>query len=204
MNKYEVFLADNYKSSKPFMTEWDYELIGDKLRAEFDEYFAKEEERAGAGIGKSKQLLKGEFVKKFMISKRVNLIDNPSNGNLQSVFILRVGEKKVLDDRAKGSLAPRFEYRTRQNDEGMTVLIDGFMKFNLVEGEEKKDKSAEEDVKVSGNDIQYFNEDTKEESKVEPKEEIKEEKEVFACEECGKEFTSKRAVNAHGLSHKRK
>lgn len=204
MNKYEVFLADNYKSSKPFMTEWDYELIGDKLREEFDEYFAKEEERAGAGIGKSKQLLKGEFVKKFMISKRINLIDNPSNGNLKSVFILRVGEKKVLDGRAKGSLAPRFEYKTKENEEGMTIHVDGFMKFDLIEGEEEKDKGADEDVQVSGNDIQYFNEDTKEESKVEPKKEVKEEKEVFACEECGKEFDSKRAVNAHSLSHRKK
>jgi hypothetical protein len=205
MNKYEVFLADNYKSSKPFMTEWDYELIGDKLRAEFDEYFAREEERADAGIGKSKQLLKGEYVKKFMISKRVNLIDDPSNGNLKSVFILKKGEKKVIDERAKDSLAPRFEYRTRKNDEGMTVLIDGFMKFKLVEGEEKKGIDAEEDVQVSGNDVQYFNEETegetKEESKVEPKEE---EKEVFACEVCGKEFDSKRAVNAHSLSHRKK
>ena len=72
MNIYEVYFAENYTSKRPLMVDWDYELIGDKLRAEFDEWFAKEEERAQAGMGKTKQLFRGEYVKTFMVRKRIN------------------------------------------------------------------------------------------------------------------------------------
>jgi hypothetical protein len=204
MNKYHVYLADNYTRSEPFMTDWDYELIGDRLRAEFDEYFAEKEKSANAGVGKSKQLLKGEVIKSFMISKRVNLIDNPANGNLKSVFILKKDEKKIIDDRAKGSLAPRFEYTEKKNDEGVVVTREGFMKFELIEGTEEKPKSVEETLQVSGNDIQYFQEDTEtEQVKEEVKEEKEEKKEEFVCEECGKSFDSKRGLHAHSLSHRK-
>lgn len=203
MNKYNVRLTKHYNLSVPFMTDWDYELLGDKLRAEFDEYFANEEKLAGAGTGKSKQLLKGEYVKKFMVLKRVNLVDNPVNGNLRSVFIIRKGEPKLIDERAKNSLASRFEYTERKDPTGVVVTTSGFMNFEIVEGVEKKDKSAEETFQVSGDDIQYFNEESAEETpSAEPKAEVQEE-EKFACEECGKEFKSKRALTGHNLSHKK-
>ena len=75
------------------------------------------------------------YGKKFMILKRINLVDDPVNGNLKSVFILRKGERKLIDERAKGSLATRFEYKTKKNSLGAEVHVDGYMKFDLVEGE---------------------------------------------------------------------
>jgi hypothetical protein len=197
MNKYHVYLADNYNKTEPFITDWDYELIGDVYRAEFDEYFAQQEKLAGAGTGKSKQLFKGEYVKKFMISKRINLVDNPANGNLKSVFMIKPGEKKLIDARAKGTLAPRFEYKEKKNKEGLVVSREGFMKFELVEGVEEKSKSQTPTFQVSGNDIEYFVEESQPEPIIE--EEVAE---VFVCEVCGKEFDTKRALHAHSLSHK--
>jgi hypothetical protein len=198
MNKYHVYLADNYDRSKPFTTDWDYELIGDVFRAEFDEYFAQQEKLAGAGTGKSKQLFKGEYVKRFMISKRINLVDDPASGNLKSVFMLRPGEKKLIDERAKGSLAPRFEYKEKKNKEGIVVVREGFMKFDLVEGSEKKSESEDATFQVSGNDIEYFTE----EKPTESLDVVKEIPSAFACEKCGKEFDNARALHAHSLSHK--
>jgi hypothetical protein len=203
MNKYEVYLADNYNSAKPFMTDWNYELIGDKLRAEFDEYFAKAEQEAGAGVGKSKRLLKGEWVKRFMIRKQINLVDDPASGNLKSVFILRKGEKKVIDQRAKDSLAHRFEYRIVKNSDGSESDPLGYMKFELIEGVEKADSKESEDLQVQGNDIEYFSiEDSKEST--ESEEEKPAEEEGFVCEVCGKSFETKRQLHAHSLSHKEK
>jgi hypothetical protein len=204
MNKYEVYLADNYNSDKPFMTDWNYELIGDKLRAEFDEYYAKAEKEANAGVGKSKNLLKGEWVKRFMIRKQINLVDDPSNGNLKSVFILRKGEKKVLDERAKESLAYRFEYKVRKNSDGTEGEPTGFMKFDLIEGVEKTDSKEGENLQVQGNDIEYFSiEDSKESTESEIEKPAKEE-EGFVCEVCNKAFDTKRQLHAHSLSHKEK
>ena len=207
MSKYYVYLADNYTKSEPFITEWDYELIGDKLRAEFDEYFAKEEERQNAGAGKTKQLFRGEYVKRFMITKRVNLIDNPANGNLKSVFVLRKEEKKTIDGRAKGSLA-RFEYKMKRQPDGTYSDPTGFLKFEVIEGEENAPKD-EKTFKIEGNDIEYFQEEAEIEEKEQKIEEIieketkKEEKEEFECEICGKSFDSNRALHAHSLVHKK-
>ena len=194
MNKYEVFLSDNYNSDVPFMTDWDYELIGDKFRAEFDEYFEQQQKLAG----KSARLFRGEFVKKFMILKRINLVDDPANNNLKSVFILRKGEKKSIDERAKNSLAPRFEYKTKATSTGELKHVDGFMKFTLTEGSEKVEVKKGQDLQVEGNDIQYFQETP------EVIEEKEQEKEVFVCEECGREFDSAKALRMHGLSHRKK
>jgi hypothetical protein len=200
MNKYLVYLADNYSKSEPFLCDWDYELLGDKLRAEFDVWFSEQEALANAGVGKSRRLLKGELVKKFMVIKRIKLIDDPATQSLKSVFILRHEEKKLIDERAKESLAPRFEYRVKTFSDGSKGEPLGFLKFKLVEGEEKKDK-LDTSFKVSGNDIEYFS-DTSEESKAET-EDVKDE-EKFTCETCGKSFSDKRKLNAHNLHHKKK
>jgi hypothetical protein len=191
-----VRLTKEYTRPVPFMVDWNYELLGDKLRAEFDEWFAQKERETNAGMGKTKQLLRGEFVKRFMVSKQVNLVDDPASGNLRSVFILRKDEEKLIDGRAKESLAPRYEYKQEKDKEGELVYKSGFMKFKLVEGEEKRELSEEETFQVTGNDIQYFQE---EQSKPEVKEE--KEEESFICETCGKEFDSKRALHGHSLSH---
>ena len=42
MSKYNAYLADNWNRPEPFSVDWDYELIGDKLRAEFDVWFAEQ------------------------------------------------------------------------------------------------------------------------------------------------------------------
>jgi len=198
MNKYHVYLADNYSKSVPFTTDWNYELLGDKLRAEFEEWFAHKVNEAKPSDGKPSNMFKGEYIKRFMISKKINLVDDPANGNLKSVFILRKGEKKLIDQRAKGSLAPRFEYLKRKDSEGEALDPLGFLHFDLVEGTEVKDLDQVESFQVTGNDIQYFEEEKKAE------EEVKEEKEEFVCKECDKSFSSKRALHAHSLSHNKK
>lgn len=200
MNKYHVYLADNWGRTEPFTADWDYELLGDKLRAEFDVYFADQEKQANAGTGKSKQLLKGEYIKKFMILKRINLVDNPATGNLKSVFILRIGEKKLIDERAKKTLASRFEYKRKTLKDGILGAPEGFLKFDLVEGSEEKKAKAGETFQVSGNDIEYFQEETQETALVE--EVVEEEK--FVCENCSKEFASERALRGHKISCKKK
>jgi len=202
-----MYLAENYNGPDPFMTEWDYESIGDRLRKEFDEYFAKEEQRQNAGAGKTKQLFRGEYVKKFMISKRVNLIDNPANGNLKSVFVLRKGEKKLVDGRARRAFS-RFEYKIKSSSDGLVSDPTGFIKFEVVEPEENVE-NAQKTFKVEGNDIEYFQEEEKIEEKEQKIEEIvkketkKAEKEEFTCEICGKSFDSNRALHAHSLVHKK-
>lgn len=201
MSKYHVYLADNWNRTEPFTTDWDYELIGDKFRAEFDTYFAEQERLAGAGAGRSKQLFKGEVVKRFMIQKRINLVDDPATGSLKSVFVLRPGEKKVIDGRAKLSLAPRFEYVDRGVDEkGNPLQSTGFMKFDLLEGEEVGGDKKPATLQIEGNDIEYFNE----EPIKEVQEEVQEKVEGFVCEVCGKELPSAASLRGHKLSHTRK
>lgn len=202
MSKYHVYLADNWNRTEPFTVDWDYELIGDKFRAEFDVYFAEQEKLANAGGGKTKQLFKGEYVKKFMILKRINLVDDPSNGNLKSVFVLRQGEKKLIDGRARQSLASRFEYQERKDREGNVLDPLGFLKFDTIEAEKSESEKKAETFQVEGNDIEYFEEETQPlEPKIEEIEKVSKEK--FVCEECGKEFANGRALNAHILSHKK-
>jgi len=195
MNIYTVSLAKNYNKPEPFVTDWDYELIGDVLRAEFDTYFAEQEAAANAGMGKTKQLLKGEYVKKFMIKKQINLANDPATDTLRSVFVLRPGEEKKIDKRAKDNLASRYEFKVKSNSDGTKSSPTGFMTFKLIEGSEAEAKKQAETFQVSGNDIEYFNE-------TEESQEEKEEK--FVCDECDKEFDSKKALNAHKLSHKKK
>jgi len=202
MNKYHVYLAENWKRVDPFTTEWDYELLGDKLRAEFDVYFAEQEKLANAGGGKSKQLLKGEYIKKFMILKRIYLVDNPATGNLKSVFILRPDEKKIIDERTRRALGAKFEYKFRIKPDGTKTTPEGFLMFDLIEGSETKPTSEVAAFKVSGNDIEYFKEEIQEEI---PSTEVTEVPEgELVCEVCSKKFTSKRALHMHGLVHKKK
>ena len=205
MSKYYVYLAENYNGPDPFVTEWDYELIGDKLRKEFDEYFAKEQERQGAGAGKTKQLFRGEYVKRFMVSKRINLVDNPANGNLKSVFILYKKDKKLIDGRAKGSL-DRFEYKVKTDSNGISSDPSGFIKFEVIEAEKSAPKT-QKTFKVEGNDIEYFQEEEKEPKKEEisekKEEKVEKKGDVFPCPICGKEFDSEKGVNMHKLVHSR-
>jgi hypothetical protein len=201
MNKYNVYLADNWGKKEPFITEWDYELIGDKLRGEFDVWFAEQEKIAGSGVGQTKRIIKGEYIKKFMVLKRINLVDNPANGSLRSVFIVKVGEKKVIDKRAKDTLFPRFGYKEKVDKEGKKLDPEGFLKFDLIEGVEEKEQTSGVTFQVSGNDIEYFEEEQKPEEKIE---EVVVSEEKFVCEVCSKEFDSKRALHGHSLSHMKK
>lgn len=196
MSKYNAYLADNWNRPEPFSVDWDYELIGDKLRAEFDVWFAEQEKAHNAGKGRTKQLFKGEYVKKFMISKRINLVDDPSNGNLKSVFVLRKGEKKLVDGRAKVNLASRFGYIERKDKDGNSLDPLGFIKFDLVEGEPEEEIKKAATFQVEGNDISYFEEE-------EPVKEVEEKLEGFTCEECGKVFASEKALRMHMFSHKK-
>lgn len=201
MNKYNVYLADNWKRSEPFTTDWDYELVGDVFRAEFDEWFKEQEKLANAGAGKTRQLFRGEYIKKFMLSKRINIVDDPSNNGLKSVFMLKFGEKKSIDERAKNNLASRFEYKTKTRSDGTESQPEGFMKFELTEGTEEKSAKDSKTFQVSGNDIEYFTEEAQNEVLPEIKEEVVVEK--FICEVCDKGFDSNRALHMHSLSHKK-
>jgi len=183
MKKYKVKLSDNYNSPEPFMVAWDYELIGDKLRVEFDEYFAKMEKEEGVFKGSTKRLLKGEELKVFMVRKKINLVDAGDKG-LKSVFILKVGDTKTIDERAKGTLA-KFEKRRTTDANGLSSSWLGFMEFEQIGGTDKDEKKK---VEVEGEDVEYF----------------EEEKKMYACDECGKEFDTEAKVRVHKLSHKKK
>ena len=199
MSKYHVYLADNWDRTEPFTVDWDYELIGDKFRAEFDTYFAEQERLAGAGVRKSKQLFKGEVVKRFMIQKRINLVDDPATGNLKSVFVIRVGEKKVIDGRAKKNLASRFEWTDRGEDEkGKKLQPTGFLKFEWLEGAEEEEIKKNATLQIEGNDIEYFNEEP---AKVEVEQEVPEKAEEFVCDVCDKAFATGASLRGHKLSH---
>ena len=116
------------------------------------------------------------------------------------MFILRVGERKKIDGRAKESLASRIEYKIKEDSLGIKSQPLGFLKFDLISGKEEVAKDAEEEVFIEGNDLEYFESEPEAEAveKVEEKEEEK-----FVCEECGKEFDSAKALRMHGLSHKK-
>ena len=131
-----------------------------------------------------------------MISKRINLVDDPSNGNLKSVFVLRKGEKKLVDGRAKVNLASRFGYIERKDKDGNSLDPLGFIKFDLVEGEPEEEIKKAATFQVEGNDISYFEEE-------EPVKEVEEKLEGFTCEECGKVFASEKALRMHMFSHKK-
>lgn len=200
MSKYHVYLADNWDRTEPFTVDWDYELIGDKLRAEFDTYFAEQEKLAGAGVRRSKQLFKGEVVKRFMIQKRINLVDDPATGNLKSVFVIRIGEKKLIDGRAKKSLASRFEWTDRGLDEkGKQLQPTGFLKFEWLEGKEDEEIKKNAVLQIEGNDIEYFNDEP--ENEVQTEEKVEEVKEEFICDVCGKSFETGASLRGHKLSH---
>jgi len=198
MNKYKIKLASNWDRKEPFIAEWDYEMIGDNLRAKFDVYFAEQEKLAGASMGGTKQLFKGEYVKKFMIHEKINLTDNPANGNLRSVFVLKPGEEKTIDERAKKSLAPRFEYKEKILKDGTKTHTDGFILFTPFEGNTIDASEVKETLQISGNDIEYF----EEEEKVEEPESIEIKVETFSCEKCGKEFDSAAKLRGHKMSCK--
>jgi len=181
------------------MTDWDYELIGDVFRTEFDVYFSEQEKLANAGGGKTRQLFKGEYVKKFMVTKRINMVDDPSNGNLKSVFVLKPGEKKLIDERAKGSLAPRFEYKTKIKEDGTETQPEGFMKFEPLPGNQTDVQRDSKTLQVTGNDISYF----EEEKEVDAEPIVVEAKaEVFTCPKCEKGFDSAKKLNGHKMSCK--
>lgn len=199
MNKYHVWLAENYTRKVPFTTDWNYELLGDVLRAEFDEWFALREKEANAGVGKTRQLFKGEEIKKFMVQKHINLVNDPVTQGLKSVFKLELNTKKVIDKRAKDSLAARFEYTVKTLKDGTKVGPEGFMKFELIEGEEKSDINESENLQIQGDDIEYFIEEDSSRKEA-PEEKVKE---SYICEECGKEFSSARALQGHSLHHKK-
>ncbi len=200
MSKYKVSLAENYVSKKPFMVDWDYDLIGDVLREKFDRYFALEEEKAGAATGSSKRLIRGEYVKKFMIKQRVNLVLDPENDSLKSVFLLKRGEEKMIDGRAYRNLNGRFGYRIKEDSEGGKSSPLGFLKFEVVQLD-AEDVQTEDNLQIEGNDIQYFQEEeTVSDEKITPVE-PKEEKKEFVCEQCGKKFDTAKQLSGHNLVH---
>lgn len=190
MKKYKVKIAEEYSSSAPFITNWDYEMIGDEMREEFDEYFAKMEKEGGVIKGGMKKLFKGEELKGFMLRKKINLVNDDSNNMLKSVFVLKVDEEKIIDERARKSLA-RYEKKRTTRSDGTTSGWLGFLEFEEV-GE--KADGSKEDIQIQGEDIEYF-EDKKEDTKEENK---------FVCGECSKEFKTNKALTGHKLSHIKK
>jgi len=187
MKKYKVKLATEYNSSAPFITNWDYEMIGDVLRAEFDEYFERMEKEGGIVKGGTKKLFKGEELKGFMIRKKINLVNDDSNNMLKSVFVLNVGEEKIIDERARKSLS-RYEKRRITRSDGTSGSWLGFLEFKEIKD---GNDTIEKGKQIQGKDIEYFEEEKKEEEK-------------FICGVCGKEFKTKKALSGHKMSHSKK
>jgi len=187
----KVKLAKNFPENMSFMEDWNYELIGDKLRAEFDKFFEQKEAEGAVSRGSS-VLLKGEAVKEFMLRKQINLVDDPGNQSLKSVFILKHGEEKEIDERAYEALK-RFEYRERKDDLGQIEGIDGYLTFTG----KPRVRANTADVEVSGEDVDFF-------AQEEDSDPVVVKKQMFVCSECGKEFDTKMQLIGHMASHGKK
>ncbi len=185
MKVFKIWLDDSYPDAV-FMTPWDMELIGDVLREEFGRYIEELKRQLGVITGGTKKILVGEELKKFMVRKQINLVESSNpNETLQSRFILKKGEEKMVDERAWGSLR-RYEYIEKKDKAGLVITINGFLHGLQVGGPKEPTEAA----KVSGSDVSYF---------PEVPDEVKKEAgiESFACEICSKSFDAKKKLTAH-------
>ena len=210
MKYYEVQLTKGWNTKRPFQCSWDYELIGDKLRKEFDTYLEDYKKDEGIIKGGSKQVLDAEVLASFMtMVKRINLVDDPASGGLKSVFILKPGQIKVIDERAKITLASRYEAKTVKRSDGQESESLGYMKFELF-----KDTSPEKVKEVpQGEDLVYLEgtdvgETEKKEITKRVKKEVKKEKKKqqdalkkFVCKICGKKFEKQNQLMGHMAYH---
>ena len=172
------------------MCPWDKNLIGDSLREEFSDAFELEKKRQQVVTGGSKTVMEGEFLKKFMIKKKINLVDDPATGTLKSVFILKKGDKKIVDDLAWESLS-RYAKRVNRSSDGRRSSVLGFIEHFEIGNKEDEDKP----VQIEGDDIKYFDEN--EEIEQEPKKPV-------VCKNCGKEFDTEKQLRGHNMTCKPK
>jgi len=190
MAKYRIWLSDSWKSEEPFMCPWDKNLIGQPLREEFSKAYEDEKKRQQVVTGGSKSVMEGEFLKKFMVRKQINLVDDPATGTLKSVFILKPKEKKLVDEQAWESLK-RYARKVMKASDGTESSELGFLEHHKIGGDEDEKKP----VQVEGKDVTYFDEEEKIEQE-EPK--------TFECEICGKQFDTKRQLQGHNITCKKK
>lgn len=188
MAKYRIWLADSWKSDEPFMCPWDKNLIGDTLREEFAKAYEDEKKRQQVVTGGSKSVMEGEYLKKFMVRKKINLVDDPASGTLKSVFILRPKEKKVIDAQAWESLK-RYARKVVKASDGSESSELGFIEHFAIDGEADEKKP----LHVEGEDVKYFEEEETEEK---PKKGV-------ACEICGKEFDTAKQLRGHQIHCKK-
>jgi hypothetical protein len=192
--KHKIQLAENWNSEAPFMTGWDTNLIGGLLREEFSQFIEQIKEERHIIPGGSKKINVSDELKKFMIRKRVNLVDDPATGTLKSQFVLKPGEEMEIDDLAWESLS-KFEYQTKKTKDGSELEPTGFILHEAIGG-----KDPEKPIEVSGEKIQYF-ESEKPEEKIEEKNEEPAKVYEFVCPKCGKGFDTKLQLHGHSLNH---
>ena len=167
------------------MCPWDKNLIGDQLREEFSKAFEDEKKRQEIVTGGSKTIMEGEYLKKFMVRKKINLVDDPATGTLKSVFILKKGDKKIVDEKAWDSLK-RYGRKVIKASDGSESSELGFIDHFKIGGEEEK-----KPLHIEGSDVTYFDEE--EEIEKEPKGKLE-------CKNCGKEFDTDKQLAGHNIT----
>jgi len=176
------------------MTPWDLDLIGETLRKEFEGFLVDYRKKRDEVTGGRERIREADVLKRFMLLKRINLVDDAESGGLKSMFILRQDEEKTLDDRAKQNLAGRFE-KIRKKTGNVESDWLGFMEFEQVGGEREKMMKP---LEVEGDDVEYFVKKKTVTVEVKPKE-----KEKFICEVCGKICKNKGGLYGHMRKHKK-
>lgn len=230
--KYKISLGDNYNLPGPFVTDWNLELIGDKLRAEFETYLDDYKKQIKYVEGSSKTLIIPLILQRFMNLKKITLVEDPSTGGLVSRFVLMKGETKEIDERAANALHV-FKRREVINKEGEFENWIGFMNIEPI-GKPAAKANAPITTNVVGDSIDYFEVEEAVEEEPEKRELIpgtKEHREEypnlknikltaksvqsetkvsitddvpeFYCDKCKKKFSNKGIYTVHMNRHKR-
>lgn len=230
--KYKISLADNYNLPGPFVTDWNLELIGDKLRAEFETYLDDYKKQIKYVEGSSKTIIVPLILQRFMNLKKISLVEDPSTGGLVSRFVLMKEEVRTVDERAANALHV-FKRREVVNKEGEFENWLGFMNIEPI-GKPVVKSDSPVVTNVVGESINYFEEQETAEAEPEKRELIRGTKEFqeeypnlkninytsknvvsetqvditdnvpeFYCDKCKKKFGNRGIYTVHMNRHKR-
>lgn len=202
--KYKARLSDNYTLRRPFICEWNLDLIGDKLRSEFEKYLDNHKREIGWVEGTSKQLIIGPILQRFMNSKKISMVEDPRTGSLMSRFILRIGETKTLDEKSATALNV-FRKRRSKLADGTFGDWQGFIEIEG-DGVAQTKEETYENPTIVGADISYFSGevDDKLETAEPAMDIVLETKPVLTCEQCKRTFKNRGVLAMHMKTHKTK
>lgn len=150
MKRYQVWLSDIY-TENVLTLSWDYPLLPSPLKKEFDLLLREELDK----IFKAKRrtdsisdmsddqirrllityrVLPSDLLKQFMLQKKINLVNDPVTKGLKSVFIIKKGEKKIVDEKQLQSLEKFRKEKKEYSDDTETSWL-GFLEIEEVKEE---------------------------------------------------------------------